>query len=233
MPFIMLSEREIDAIILAKRGWTMKLYLILVEHRNRKTKQCNPSILRISKEYGVSRSVIQYARKELEELGLLSVEKKIGESSQYNFPLRDPYVHEMERGGVPTVKGTPANGKGYPPANGKGHKPEEVVTRRKNHIVAAFAAVKEKTSLQRLVEGYFDLKGYTMNNPQQRDILFKRHVRPAKDILTLSKGRTDIALKAIRIVKNWAESHDLSWTLETVTKRWKDIPSLPQRKENR
>ena len=79
---------------------------------------------------------------------------------------------------------------------------------------------EESSTLQLLIQefkalnGYDDVEGWDEAN-------WARHVRPASALLKFAKDITTAKL-AMRAVKHWAEVNELSWTLETVVKKFAD-----------
>lgn len=75
--------------------------------------------------------------------------------------------------------------------------------------------------LLEVIKGYFEFKG-TPYNPRDRvhRIVLRRFLRPAKELLQAVGGEVGDAHNRIRQVKAWAVSRNLSWSLETVVKRF-------------
>ena len=89
---------------------------------------------------------------------------------------------------------------------------------------------KEKeTNIQKVVNYYFKTKGLSLEevkeNAKKKKIIYSRHVRPAKELLELAGGLRE-AKKSIRKVAQWAKSHHLDYTIETVFKRWLELDTL-------
>ena len=59
------------------------VYAWLVRHRNRYTSQCYPSLKKLAKECGVSRTTVMKTLKQLEKNRLIRVLKKSGSRSYY------------------------------------------------------------------------------------------------------------------------------------------------------
>jgi len=91
--------------------------------------------------------------------------------------------------------------------------------------------IKEKTKIQEIVDYFFLLKGW--NEDSSKKIIYSRYVKPAKDLLELCDGNLNGAKKRLEIIKNWANSQELDWGIETVFKRWHDLDKLPQEKEKK
>jgi len=89
---------------------------------------------------------------------------------------------------------------------------------------------KEKeTKIQKIVNYYFKTKGLSLGeikeNAKKKKIVYSRHVRPAKQLLELAGGLRK-AKQAIKKVAQWAQSHNLDYTIETVFKRWLELDRL-------
>ena len=91
-------------------------------------------------------------------------------------------------------------------------------------------ATKPKTSIQLVVENYFELKGIAK---EQHRAIFGRHVRPAKDLLELCGGDLDVAKDKLKKICDWANSCEIDWSIETCFKRWHEIDGLSQQIEKR
>ena len=80
--------------------------------------------------------------------------------------------------------------------------------------------------IKQIIEEYYLLKGWKYENtiPQQK--LWRRNLRPAKELLELCEKNLDEAKYCLRKVGEWAKSKELDWSIETVFKKWYDIDSL-------
>lgn len=80
---------------------------------------------------------------------------------------------------------------------------------------------EKQASIDAIIKTYLELKGtpYIEGNPAM-GVIYRRHLRAAGDIYRASDGSVDVAIRKIREIKTWADSTGLSWSLETVTKRW-------------
>lgn len=76
-------------------------------------------------------------------------------------------------------------------------------------------------AIDALIREYLIQKGtpYIEGNPAM-GIVYRRLLRPAKEILKAADGDRTIGITRIREIKRWADSANLSWSLETVIKRW-------------
>jgi len=80
-----------------------------------------------------------------------------------------------------------------------------------------------KEQLHSIVKYFYCLKewgGESKDFYEEHKIVFKRFLRPARDLLELAKGDIELVKKKIRKIKEWAENRGLNWGLETVIKRW-------------
>lgn len=78
----------------------------------------------------------------------------------------------------------------------------------------------EKTPQQRIVDTYFTLRGWDYRDPKIKGN-YGRNVKFAlKELLPAAEGSVEAVLQKMGEVKRWAEVAGLSWTLETVMKRW-------------
>lgn len=93
--------------------------------------------------------------------------------------------------------------------------------------------IKEKTKIQEIVDYFFELKEWNKEKLIENKIIYSRYVKPAKELLGLCEDNIEIAKKRLDIIKNWANSQELEWTIETVFKRWFDLEKLPQEKEKK
>ncbi|TSC96299.1 MAG: hypothetical protein Athens101410_13 [Parcubacteria group bacterium Athens1014_10] len=88
---------------------------------------------------------------------------------------------------------------------------------------------KKETNIQKIVNYYFKTKGLNLEeikeSAKKKKIIYSRHVRPAKELLELA-GSLSKAKEAIKKVANWAISHHLDYTIETVFKRWLELDKL-------
>jgi hypothetical protein len=80
-----------------------------------------------------------------------------------------------------------------------------------------------RDSLLHVVHYFFTLKGWKQPTKPKEAIQYGRHLKDAKDLLTLCDGRTDVALRVLLKV------HEMkwpSWLISTAVKHWAEIPSL-------
>jgi hypothetical protein len=88
---------------------------------------------------------------------------------------------------------------------------------------------KKKTDIVLIVEHFFEMKAWDATVDQ----IFAKHVRPAKELLDTAGGDVMKAKKAITKLSKWADLHELNWNLNTVVKKWFEIPSLVSEKKKR
>ncbi len=85
-----------------------------------------------------------------------------------------------------------------------------------------------------LVSYFFKLRSWaykkredsTPEEYQKQQILFRRYLSPAKELLFLCDNDLEEAKKCLDIVSKWAKSRELDWSIETVFKKWYDIDKL-------
>lgn len=86
-----------------------------------------------------------------------------------------------------------------------------------------------ETDIQRVVNHYFKTRGLSLDeikeSAKKRKIIYSRYTRPAKEILELA-GSAEKACRAITRVADWANSRQLEYSLETVTKKWLELDRL-------
>jgi hypothetical protein len=96
--------------------------------------------------------------------------------------------------------------------------------------------VAEKNSVHRIVDLFFELKGWSQLPKEEfkkRKIVYGRHTKAAKDILSLSDDYYQFAEDRVRRVATWAGNNELEWGLDTVIKKWMEIDDLPQEKKKK
>ena len=89
-------------------------------------------------------------------------------------------------------------------------------------------AEKQLTDIQEVVNYFFELKGWSLEDIKANKIIYSRFVKPAKQLLEICN--LEEAKEKLKIIKNWADSQDIDWGIETVFKRWHDLGILPQEK---
>ena len=83
-----------------------------------------------------------------------------------------------------------------------------------------------KTAIQLVIHYFFERKGWVYKGTPAEIKLFGRFTRPAKDLLALCEGDVPAAKECISKISEWAKSHDLDWSIETVFKKWYEIDLL-------
>ena len=77
---------------------------------------------------------------------------------------------------------------------------------------------------------YLKLKGIEYNaRTTSHRLVFRRNLRIAKELLAASGGNVGEVINRVRQLDKWAKSNNLSWSLETVAKRWHDDNTPKQR----
>lgn len=87
------------------------------------------------------------------------------------------------------------------------------------------------TSIQEVVHYFFKLKDWNYEKDKKKlGPVFRRYLRPAKELLKLANNDIGRAKHYLEIIKRWADATNLEWSIETVFKRWFDIinEKLPQ-----
>jgi len=74
------------------------------------------------------------------------------------------------------------------------------------------------TPLQEVVQYFFDVKKWPVEGPE-----FRRYLRAGKDLLAVCKGDVALAKAKIDQIREWAGHKELSWSLDTVIKRWHEL----------
>lgn len=93
--------------------------------------------------------------------------------------------------------------------------------------------LSNETDIQKIVNHFFQLKGWNDKSKdwyKKQKIIYSRFVKSAKQILELTEGDVEEAKRKLTIIKNWANSQEIDWGIETIFKRWFDLNHLPQEK---
>lgn len=85
----------------------------------------------------------------------------------------------------------------------------------------------DKGELQEVVDFYFSLKDYSDKNWIKQN--YPRFVRPAKRLLKL--GTTNEVKEQIEKGKKYFDKKELSWTLETIEKKWNELKQEKDKKK--
>lgn len=106
-----------------------------------------------------------------------------------------------------------------------------------NHFLKYFQTKEEESDIQKIINYYFQTKGYTLDDikrdAKKKKIVYSRYTRPAKNLLELS-GSVEKSISAINKVALWANSRNLDYAIETVFKKWPEINKLkPKEKEKK
>jgi len=97
LPYTQVENAVIDSPAL--RPMEREVYIRLKRHRNRKSKQCFPSVSTLAHGLGVSEATIYRARRVLISLGLIDWTTEVGRghSCRYRFVLEDGAEQETAR----------------------------------------------------------------------------------------------------------------------------------------
>ena len=80
--------------------------------------------------------------------------------------------------------------------------------------------------ITKIIEEYYLLKEWKYENTPSQQKLWRRYLRPAKELLELCEKNIDEAKYCLHKVAEWAKSKELEWSIETVFKKWYDIDVL-------
>lgn len=89
--------------------------------------------------------------------------------------------------------------------------------------------MKEKTKGQKLLDIFFELKGWDYQPKEfyiENKISYPRHLKAANNLLEMCDGNLELATEKLNKVAEWADGSGLEWTIETVFKRWLEIDKL-------
>lgn len=97
-----------------------------------------------------------------------------------------------------------------------------------NSNIATKVAPKQrvKTDIQQLVEHFFTLKGWTL---EEKRSVFARFTKPAKELLELCDLQQ--AKEWLSILADWAKRTELDWSLSTMLKKWPERQTLAEKKQ--
>jgi len=82
------------------------------------------------------------------------------------------------------------------------------------------------TAVQEVIQYFFSLKGWAYKGTDSEKKLFRRYLRPAKDLLELCESDIPAAKECLDKISVWAKSRELDWSIETVFKKWYEIDLL-------
>jgi len=134
--------------------------------------------------------------------------------------LKEDISQIYKREGIKGIKKIPGIGKSI------AKKIEEYLKHKK---IKYYEELKEKSAIRQIVTHYFETKGVSLGqlkkNAKKRKIIYSRHTKPAKQLLTLA-GSVRKAKAAISKVAQWAKSRNLDYAIETVFKKWLELDRL-------
>lgn len=93
---------------------------------------------------------------------------------------------------------------------------------------------KQPTLVQEVVNYFFEIKGWANQEKSfysKNKILYGRYTKPARELLVLCDNDLTKIKKYIKLLSEWAEKNKLSWSLETVIKRWNDFKDVEEKLE--
>jgi hypothetical protein len=80
---------------------------------------------------------------------------------------------------------------------------------------------KKETDLQKVINRYLEIKNSTIFNNISKHVVaegYKRNVKVANRLLTLSEKNTEKSIERIEFLSEWGKDNNCNWTLETVCK---------------
>lgn len=89
---------------------------------------------------------------------------------------------------------------------------------------------REETKLQQVINYFYELKGWNWKDQKYKKI-YSRFTKSAKDLLELTEQDVKEAQRKLKILADWANSRKLDWSIETVFKKWFDLPQLQPREK--
>ena len=93
---------------------------------------------------------------------------------------------------------------------------------------------KQPTQVQEVVNYFFEIKGWANKEKSfysKNKILYGRYTKPARELLILTDNDLTQIKKRIKMLAEWCEKNHLSWSLETVIKRWNDFKDVEDKLE--
>jgi hypothetical protein len=95
-------------------------------------------------------------------------------------------------------------------------KPQVVEKKKKN----------ENNPVSLIVDFFYKVNNWPLPVSPAEQKLYRRWLRPAKELFELCEGNIDEAKTCIKKVGEWAVSRKLSWGIETIFKKWYDLDFL-------
>ena len=99
----------------------------------------------------------------------------------------------------------------------------------KKKKIKFYEELKEKTALREIITHFFESKGVSLsqlkNEARKQKIVYARHTVPAKQLLELAESVSK-AKKAIDTIAAWANTRNLDYSIETISKKWLELDRL-------
>lgn len=84
----------------------------------------------------------------------------------------------------------------------------------------------KKEKINKIIQHYYELKGWE-DMPKEfykeNGISYSRHAKRAKQLLELCDGSVKKAKEKLTKLKKWAKTRSLSFTIETLFKKWPEL----------
>lgn len=175
------------------------------------------SLQKLAKETGLSVQQVRTSLKKLETTGELT-RKSTNEYTHITLEKWEKYQDKDQNTTRKSTNGQQTNNKRI--TTTKESKKEKKEKNKEKHI----GADKPLSDIQKLVHFFFEQKGWQYDNSKQAT--FRRHLKPAKDLLEVCEGNLETAKHKIRQIKYWADQNELDWSIDTVLKKWFELDRL-------
>lgn len=83
-----------------------------------------------------------------------------------------------------------------------------------------------RKNIEEVIHYFYELKGWKYKSTPAQQNLFRRYLRPAKELLELCEGSLTESKECIKKLADWAISRELDWSIETVFKKWYELDFL-------
>ena len=94
------------------------------------------------------------------------------------------------------------------------------------NIATKSQGVNKNHSLSLIVDFFYEVNKWPLPKTPAEQKLYRRWLRPAKELLELCENDIDEAKNCISRVGEWAISRGLSWGIETIFKQWYNLDFL-------
>jgi len=75
-----------------------------------------------------------------------------------------------------------------------------------------------ETKIQQVINHFLEL-----NDLDWREVNYRRYCKPAKQLLVLCDDNIEKSKEAINKIHNWSKETGLSYSIETIFKRWYEL----------